>query len=162
MTLRDWDEARKEFFTPEELAEHDAVASRWAAQYDSLKDLRRAFHKTQAEVARVLQADQSEVSRIERRTDLFVSTLRQYVRALGGELEIHAVLPTGRVKLCAFEVAREDAMVPVLEDRLLAADEGVVDYLKPVEAARRVKAPKRSARARKRAAQPSGGVTRAE
>jgi hypothetical protein len=69
-------------------------------------------------VARVLKADQSEVSRIERRTDLFVSTLREYVRALGGELEIHAVLPTGRVKLAAFNLDREDAMEPVIEDRL--------------------------------------------
>ncbi len=109
MKLTSWDELRKQYFTPEQIAEHEAIASKWAAQYDSLKDLRRAFHKTQAEVARALEADQSEVSRIERRTDVFVSTLRDYVRALGGELEIHAVLPTGRVKLRAFDLAREGA-----------------------------------------------------
>jgi transcriptional regulator with XRE-family HTH domain len=133
MKLMPWDEIREQYFTPEESAQHEAVASKWAAQYDSLKDLRRAFHKTQADVARLLKADQSEVSRIERRTDLFVSTLREYIRALGGELEIHAVLPTGRVKLRAFESDREDAMVPVLEGRLLADNEDDVDYLKPAE-----------------------------
>lgn len=158
MKTTSWKEFRKRYFTPEELAESDAVASKWAAQYDSLKDLRRAFHKTQAEVARVLKADQSEVSRIERRTDLFVSTLREYVRALGGELEIHAVLPTGRVKLRAFELDREDALVPVLEGRPLADDEEDIDYLKPVETAPPAKAPKRSARAAKRRVPTSPGL----
>ncbi len=148
MKLTPWDELRKQYFTPEQIAEHEAVARKWAAQYDSLKDLRRAFHKTQAEVARALEADQSEVSRIERRTDVFVSTLRDYVRALGGELEIHAVLPTGRVKLRAFDLDREDAMLPILEGRLLAADEEELDYLP--SPAPPVKAPKRSARAAKR------------
>ncbi len=123
MKLVNWSDMRKEGRTPEELAQDDAVVAKWVAQYDSLKDLRRAFRKTQAKVARVLKVDQPEVLRIERRTDLFVSTLRDYVRALGGELEVHAVLPTGRVKLCAFELDRADAMVPVLEGRLLAEDE---------------------------------------
>jgi transcriptional regulator with XRE-family HTH domain len=148
MKLTPWAEIRKQYFTPEQLAEHDAVASKWAAQYESLKDLRRAFHKTQAEVARVLEADRSEVLRIERRTDVFVSTLREYVRALGGELEIHAVLPTGRVKLRAFDISRDDALVPILEGRLLADDEEEIDYLP--SPAKPVRVPKRSARAAKR------------
>lgn len=148
MKLTDMEELRKQYFTPEELASHHEIASKWAAQYESLKDLRRAFHKTQAEVARVLKTDQSEISRIERRTDLFVSTLREYVRALGGELEIHAVLPTGRVRLRTFDLDHEDALVPVLEGRLLADDEDDGDdYALPVQPA---KAPKRSARAAKR------------
>ncbi|MEA2663113.1 MAG: hypothetical protein QOI11_57 [Candidatus Eremiobacteraeota bacterium] len=148
MKLTSWEELRKQYLTPGQMVENRARALKIIAQYESLKDLRRAFHKTQAEVARVLKADQSEVSRIERRTDLFVSTLREYVRALGGELEIHAVLPTGRVKLSAFDLDRVDAMEPVIEDRLPeVADDA--DSAQPVQAA---KAPKRSARAAKRRA----------
>ena len=149
MKLTSWEELRKQYMTPEQMAESRARALKIIAQYESLKDLRRAFHKTQAEVARVLKADQSEVSRIERRTDLFVSTLREYVRALGGELEIHAVLPTGRVKLSAFDLDREDAMEPVIEDRSFddESDDGAGEPAQPVQP---VRAPKRSARAAKR------------
>ncbi len=40
--------------------------------------------------------DQSEISRIEQRDDLKVSTLRRYAQALGAEIEVTAVLGTGR------------------------------------------------------------------
>ncbi len=147
MKLTSWAELRKQYMTPEQIAQSRARALKIVAQYESLKDLRRAFHKTQAEVARVLEADQSEVSRIERRTDVFVSTLREYVRALGGELEIHAVLPTGRVKLCAFDLDREDAMEPVIEDRTFDDEDDAGESAEP---AKPVRIPKRSARAAKR------------
>ncbi len=133
MKTTNWDEFRERVLSPERRARNDARALEIVKQYESLKDLRRAFHKTQAEVARVLDADQSEVSRIERRTDLFVSTLREYVRALGGELEIHAVLPTGRVRLCAFDLDREDALELVADDdlRRQLAEEAATDAVLP-------------------------------
>ncbi len=133
MKTTSWQDIRARVLSPERRARNESRVLEMSAQYESLEDLRRAFHQTQAEVARVLGIDRSEVSRIERSTDVFVSTLREYVRVLGGELEIHAVLPTGRVKLRAFDISREDALEPVIEDRLPADDEPV-------------RAPKRSAR----------------
>jgi DNA-binding XRE family transcriptional regulator len=65
-----------------------------------LRALREAADKTQDEVARLAGMDQSEISRVEQRDDLRVSTLRRYARALGAEIEIVALLPTGhRIKL---------------------------------------------------------------
>lgn len=57
----------------------------------ALADLRQVRGFSQAEVAEVLDLSQSRVSRIEREEDLYLSTLRRYVAALGGQLELVAV-----------------------------------------------------------------------
>jgi hypothetical protein len=44
-----------------------------------------------------------DVSRLERRTDMYVSTLRNYIRAMGGELKITAVFPNGAVEISQFQ-----------------------------------------------------------
>jgi len=54
----------------------------------SLRDLRKALGLTQTELGRRLHKGQEVVSRIEQRQDLLLSTLRSYVRSLGGELEL--------------------------------------------------------------------------
>ena len=54
----------------------------------SLRELRRALRVTQTEVAHRLKKGQEVVSRIEQRKDMRLSTLRDYVRSLGGELEL--------------------------------------------------------------------------
>lgn len=54
----------------------------------SLQELRKALAVTQTQVAKTLGKRQDEVSRIEQRGDLLLSTLRDYVRSLGGELEL--------------------------------------------------------------------------
>ncbi len=59
----------------------------------SLDELRQARQMTQAKLAETLGVNQSEVSRIEHRADLYLSTLSEYVEALGGKLEIRAVFP---------------------------------------------------------------------
>ncbi len=59
----------------------------------TLAELRKARDLTQTQLAAALETTQPGVSAIERRTDLYVSTLRSYVEALGGELEIRAVFP---------------------------------------------------------------------
>ena len=51
---------------------------------------------TQAEVANTLEQTQANVSRVECSTDLYLSTLDEYVTALGGKLELTAVFPDGR------------------------------------------------------------------
>src|SRR3954454_22861749 len=61
----------------------------------TLGQLRAALRRTQAEVAERLRMKQASVSRLERRGDLLLSTLRSYVRAMGGELELVARFPEG-------------------------------------------------------------------
>jgi transcriptional regulator with XRE-family HTH domain len=62
-----------------------------------LRKLRAARDLTQESLASVLHVKQSEVSKIERRTDMYLSTLASYVKAMGGILEVRAAFPTGEV-----------------------------------------------------------------
>jgi DNA-binding XRE family transcriptional regulator len=71
----------------------DASAARLLLEQLSLRDLRKALEKTQAGVARTLGVRQDTVSRYERQSDLLLSTLRQYVKAMGGELSLVAEFP---------------------------------------------------------------------
>ncbi len=61
----------------------------------ALDELRRAKQLTQADMAEMLDVPQSSISRIEQRADMYLSTLRDYVHALGGVLQIQAVFPDG-------------------------------------------------------------------
>jgi len=70
-----------------------------AMALDALRDRRRL---TQVQMAQLLKISQGAVSKVERRTDMFVSTLRNYVRAIGGDLEIRAVFPEGEVLIDQF------------------------------------------------------------
>jgi transcriptional regulator with XRE-family HTH domain len=65
----------------------------------NLRAMREALGKTQEELARLIDMSQAELSRAERREDHLVSTLRRYVEALGGELEVIATFPDKRVRL---------------------------------------------------------------
>jgi predicted transcriptional regulator len=65
----------------------------------TLKAMRQELALTQLEVSRSADMTQSELSRLESRTDHLTSTLRRYVEALGGKLEITAVFGERRVKL---------------------------------------------------------------
>jgi DNA-binding XRE family transcriptional regulator len=69
-----------------------------------LQRLREARHLTQTNLATVMGISQSEVSKIERRADVYVSTLGSYIQALGGKLEVSAIFPDGgMVKINQFE-----------------------------------------------------------
>jgi transcriptional regulator with XRE-family HTH domain len=68
-----------------------------------LHALRRARELSQATLAEILGATQPQVSKIEHSTDLYVSTLRRYVQAVGGDLQITAVFPEGTVVVDLFE-----------------------------------------------------------
>ena len=65
----------------------------------SLREVRELAGKNQVEVAAALEKAQSEISKIENRDDWLLSTLRRYVEALGGELEVVAVLGDKRLRL---------------------------------------------------------------
>jgi transcriptional regulator with XRE-family HTH domain len=60
-----------------------------------LHEIRRARSLTQVQLAEEMNASQGEISALERRTDHYVSTLRRYVTAMGGELEIVVRFPDG-------------------------------------------------------------------
>ena len=61
----------------------------------ALDELRSAKQLTQADMAEILNVPQSSISRIERRADMYLSTLRNYIHAMGGFLQIQAVFPDG-------------------------------------------------------------------
>jgi DNA-binding XRE family transcriptional regulator len=64
-----------------------------------LDQLRIARQMTQTRLAELLNVDQGSVSKMEKRTDMYLSTLRSYVEAMGGTLEVRAVFPDGEVKI---------------------------------------------------------------
>jgi transcriptional regulator with XRE-family HTH domain len=68
-----------------------------------LEELREARELTQTQLAQVLQVSQGAVSKVERRTDMYISTLRSYIRAIGGDLQIRAIFPEGEVLINQFE-----------------------------------------------------------
>ncbi|MGH7461283.1 MAG: XRE family transcriptional regulator [Longimicrobiales bacterium] len=67
-----------------------------------LHELRRARELTQQQLAEALGMEQGNISKLERRTDMYVSTLRSFVEALGGSLEIIARFPDGEVRIGHF------------------------------------------------------------
>ncbi len=67
-----------------------------------LHELRAARRLSQEALAGALRIRQSSVSRLERRTDMYVSTLRGYIEAMGGQLEITARFPDGTVTITEF------------------------------------------------------------
>jgi transcriptional regulator with XRE-family HTH domain len=62
-------------------------------QLATLKDLRKAAHQTQAQMAASLGVRQEAISRLEQRNDMLLSTLRHYVESMGGTLELIARFP---------------------------------------------------------------------
>ncbi|MGE3819082.1 MAG: XRE family transcriptional regulator [Isosphaeraceae bacterium] len=79
------------------------------AEEATLRQLRRARERSQEELARTLGVKQAAVSKLERRTDMYVSTLRGLIEAMGGTLEIVARFP-GRppVRISQFEALEGD------------------------------------------------------
>lgn len=70
-----------------------------------LQELRKARNVTQVEVAKAMSVEQAAVSKLERRDDMYVSTLREYVKALGGELKLVASFPDADIQVHPFELA---------------------------------------------------------
>jgi len=69
----------------------------------TLAEVRRAREFTQQQIAAALDTNQSGVSRLEHQTDLYLSTLRSFIEAMGGQLELRAVFPDGELKITTFE-----------------------------------------------------------
>lgn len=62
-------------------------------EVEGLRELRQIAGKAQADIASALNITQPSVSKIEKQTDMHLSTLRNYVEAVGGELELTVKLP---------------------------------------------------------------------
>jgi DNA-binding transcriptional regulator YiaG len=71
----------------------EARASAFIAEERSLQELRRALRLTQKHMAQKLGIGQEGVSRLEQRSDLLLSTLSGYIKAMGGTLSIVAEFP---------------------------------------------------------------------
>ena len=78
----------------------------------TLAELRKARELTQVALANALETTQSGVSRIEHQTDLYLSTLRSYIEAMGGSLELSAVFPDGKVLISTIEDAVDSGAEP--------------------------------------------------
>lgn len=59
----------------------------------TLRELRDVRHRSQVEIAKKLGIKQAAVSKLERRADMYLSTIRRLVEAMGGSLEIIARFP---------------------------------------------------------------------
>jgi predicted XRE-type DNA-binding protein len=68
-----------------------------------LQELRQAHQMSQERMAEILHTKQANVSRIERRTDMYISTLRSFIEAMGGQLDIVARFPNGDVHINQFK-----------------------------------------------------------
>ena len=91
----------QERMSPERQAQAKAKAEELMAEM-ALDDLRRARNLTQERLAKALRVNQAAVSKIERRTDMYLSTLENVIRAMGGILEIRAIFPDAVVRINQF------------------------------------------------------------
>jgi transcriptional regulator with XRE-family HTH domain len=72
----------------------------------ALDELREALDLTQQHLAELLHVKQAAISKVERRSDMYISTLRKMIEAMGGRLDIRAILPGGIVGINQFEEIR--------------------------------------------------------
>jgi len=93
--------------TAEARAKAEAEALRLNEEMD-LAEVRRARKLSQEEIAQALQIGQGSVAKMEKRADMYVSTLRRFIEAMGGELEIVARFPDHTVKIRNFSDLSDD------------------------------------------------------
>ena len=81
----------------------ERIRRKVAAKGMTLNQLREARQLTQVNLAEALKINQGAVSMMEKRADMYVSTLRNYIEAMGGELKITAEFPEGAIQIEQFE-----------------------------------------------------------
>lgn len=87
--------------SPESQARAQAKAHAMLAEMP-LNELRQARGLSQKMLAEVLHVQQPSIAKIEKRTDMYLSTLRSHIEAMGGQLEVIARFPDGAVKISNF------------------------------------------------------------
>ena len=96
-----WKDIRRKLSPQQEEETRQYVKS--VVESVSLNQLREARSLTQANLASILGINQGSVSKMEKRTDMYISTLRSFIQAMGGQLQIKAVFPEGEVQIEQFE-----------------------------------------------------------
>lgn len=86
---------------PESQARAEAKAQAMLAEMP-LNELRQARGLSQKMLADILHVQQPSIAKMERRTDMYISTLRSHIEAMGGQLEVVARFPDGTVKISNF------------------------------------------------------------
>ena len=94
-------------FTPERHRRIKATKNRLLAEMP-LHELRQARALTQQELAETLNVNQPAVAKLEQRADVYVSSLRSYIEAVGGQLKIIAQFPDGEVTITNFSSLGEN------------------------------------------------------
>jgi Helix-turn-helix domain len=82
-----------EALSPEDRAAVEARSAELHAEVEGLKALRKLAARSQEQIAQSLGVKQPAIVKIERQTDLYLSTLRRFVEAAGGTLELRVELP---------------------------------------------------------------------
>ena len=98
-----WREIRKQRSPEREARIKERVAREVNRIEASLAQLRHARELTQVQLAQALNVPQSTISKMEHRADLYLSTLRSYIQAMGGSLEIRAVFPNMEIVVTQFQ-----------------------------------------------------------
>ncbi|MDM7922249.1 MAG: helix-turn-helix transcriptional regulator [Pyrinomonadaceae bacterium] len=88
---------------PVEARERSEVIAGQLRREIRLTELRNALGVSQDELAQLMKKKQAAISRFERRSDMHISTLRDFIAALGGRLEIIAAFPEGSYHIDQFE-----------------------------------------------------------
>lgn len=91
MKTHKWTDLRRQM-GPEAQRE---VQERVDRRVGHLDEIRRARGMTQVILASAMGVSQAQITKIEHQADLYVSTLRRFVEAMGGELELVARFPDG-------------------------------------------------------------------
>jgi transcriptional regulator with XRE-family HTH domain len=94
--------------SPKARARSEAMTARLLKEMP-LQELRQALDLTQRQVAETLKIEQAAVSKMEKQTDMYLSTLRRFIAAMGGQLDIIARFPEGTVQIMQFGHDDEDA-----------------------------------------------------
>ena len=108
--LHSFSELTKDF-TPERRSRIDAMKAELLADMP-LHELRRARALSQRDLAERLKVNQPAIAKLERRADVYVSSLRSYIEAVGGKLKIIAEFPEGEVAITNFSHVGEGEYGP--------------------------------------------------
>ncbi|VGO13493.1 Putative antitoxin HigA2 [Pontiella desulfatans] len=98
---------------PEERLEKIKIKTEVLKNELALKELRQAMELTQEELAKELHVNQAAVSKFESQSDIYISTLRKILFAMGGELRIVAHFDDGDVLINQFDDIRKSEAVAV-------------------------------------------------
>lgn len=106
MTGRNSFQNLRDAMTPAQRANAEAKAAVLREEM-SLTELRQARLLTQVNLGETLHVGQAAIAKMEKRADMYVSNLRRFIEAMGGELQIVAHFPEGAVTISNFAAIGE-------------------------------------------------------